>query len=89
VAAGGGFWRGELFVVIVVYLILWGALYQKKLQFSSFLAAVYGADKQYSKAIETAQKAIQLSRELREGELAERIEGRLQYYLRNESYIDQ
>lgn len=52
------------------------------------LAAAYGATKQFSKAIETAQKAIQISRERGQDELAERIEDRLQYYLRNEPYID-
>lgn len=50
--------------------------------------STYGADKQFSKAIETAQKAIQIARERGQDDLAERISERLQYYLRNESYIN-
>lgn len=61
----------------------------KKPAYLDTLAVAYGADKQFSKAIETAQKAIQIARESGDNELAERIEGRLQYYLRNESYTDQ
>jgi hypothetical protein len=50
--------------------------------------STYGADKQFSKAMETAQKAIQIARERGQDDLAERINERLQYYLRNESYIN-
>jgi arylsulfatase A-like enzyme len=60
----------------------------KKPVYLDTLAVAYGADKQFSKAIETAQEAIQLAREGGNNELAERINGRLEYYLRNESYID-
>jgi tetratricopeptide (TPR) repeat protein len=61
----------------------------KKPVYLDTLAAAYGADKQFSKAIETAQKAIKIAVEEGQGELAERIRGRLQYYLRDETYTAQ
>jgi hypothetical protein len=61
----------------------------KKPVYLDTLAAAYGADKQFSKAIETAQKAIKIAGEEGRDELAERISGRLQYYLRDEPYTAQ
>jgi arylsulfatase A-like enzyme len=60
----------------------------KKPVYLDTLAVAYSADKQFSKAVETAQKAIRIAREDGNNDLAGRIEGRLQYYLRNESYTD-
>ena len=60
----------------------------KKPVYLDTLAAAYAADMQFSKAVETAQKAIQIAREEGNNELAKRITGRLQHYLMNESYID-